>query len=91
MQKPVPSFSRIRQLEERARIMRCAPTPSEAALWRLLSARKLDVSFRRQVVVAGRFIADFAAPAARLIVEVDGGYHAHRAGDYGVAVRSRTN
>ncbi len=78
MQKPVPSFARLRQLEERARIMRCALTPSEAALWRLLSARKLGVSFRRQLVVGGRYIADFAAPAVRLIVEVDGGYHARR-------------
>ena len=44
--------------------MCCAPTPSEAAPWRLLSARELRVSFRRQVVVGGRFIADIAAPAA---------------------------
>jgi very-short-patch-repair endonuclease len=28
--------------------------------------------------VVGRFIADFAAPSVRLIVEVDGGYHARR-------------
>jgi very-short-patch-repair endonuclease len=27
---------------------------------------------------ARRYIADFAAPAARLIVEVDGGYHSKR-------------
>ena len=27
---------------------------------------------------AGRFIADFVAPAARLAVEVDGEYHARR-------------
>ena len=78
MQKPLPSFSRRRELEERARKMRCAPTWSEAALWRLISARKLGVSFRRQVVVGGRYIADFAASSVRLIVEVDGGYHARR-------------
>ncbi len=69
MQKPVSSFSRRRELEERARRMRCAPTWSEAALWRLISARKLGVSFRRQVVVGGRYIADLAA----------GGYHGRRA------------
>jgi very-short-patch-repair endonuclease len=28
-------------------------------------------------VIAG-YIVDFAAPAARLVVEVDGGYHAQR-------------
>jgi very-short-patch-repair endonuclease len=35
------------------------------------------VWFRRQVVI-GHFIVDFLAPAARVIVEVDGGYHATR-------------
>jgi adenine-specific DNA-methyltransferase len=29
-------------------------------------------------VVIGRFIADFVAPAARIVVEIDGGYHAQR-------------
>jgi len=36
------------------------------------------VQFRRQVPVAGRFIADFLAPSIALIVEVDGGYHSRR-------------
>jgi very-short-patch-repair endonuclease len=35
------------------------------------------VWFRRQVVI-GHFIVDFLAPRKRLIVEVDGGYHATR-------------
>jgi very-short-patch-repair endonuclease len=34
------------------------------------------VQFRRQVVI-GRHITDFCASSIRLIVEVDGGYHAH--------------
>jgi very-short-patch-repair endonuclease len=29
-------------------------------------------------VVIRRFIVDFVAPSARLVVEVDGGYHARR-------------
>jgi len=66
-------------LEGRARQMRSALTPSEALLWRALRGKQLGVVFRRQVVVGG-FIADFAAPAARLIVEVDGGVHAERRG-----------
>ena len=33
--------------------------------------------FHRQVVIA-RFIVDFAAPAARLAIEVDGEYHSRR-------------
>ncbi len=66
-------------LAERARGMRFSLTDSESALWRALSGRKvLGVQFRRQVPLAGRFIADFAAPRAKLVVEVDGGWHRGR-------------
>lgn len=65
-------------LAERAHGMRHAPTASEAALWRLISAKKLGVAFRRQVPLAGRYIGDFVAPTARLVVEVDGASHARR-------------
>ena len=64
-------------IELRARQMRSAPTPAEARLFQAISAKKLGVVFRRQVVL-GRFIADLVAPAARLIVEVDGAHHARR-------------
>jgi very-short-patch-repair endonuclease len=37
----------------------------------------LGVTFRRQVVVGGA-ITDFCAPVARVIVEVDSGYHKRR-------------
>jgi very-short-patch-repair endonuclease len=57
-----------------ARRMRKEPTLSERRLWTELSGGKLGVWFRRQVVV-GTNIADFLAPARKLIVEVDGGYH----------------
>lgn len=57
--------------------MRSALTPSEQALWALLRDKQLGVWFRRQVPI-GRFIADFAAVGVRLVVEVDGGYHANR-------------
>lgn len=66
-------------LGERAHAMRQSPTHSEAALWRLLSGRKLGVQFRRQVPLAGRYIADFLAQSARLVVEVDGTSHHGRA------------
>jgi very-short-patch-repair endonuclease len=64
-------------LELRARQMRCAMTPSEQALWAALRGYRLGVYFRCQVVV-GSFIVDFLAPTPRVIVEVDGGYHARR-------------
>jgi very-short-patch-repair endonuclease len=58
--------------------MRATITPSEAALWPVLSGIKLGITFRRQCVIV-RFIADFAAPSIKLVVKTDGGYHARRA------------
>jgi very-short-patch-repair endonuclease len=55
--------------------MRQLSTPSERALWQLLRAGQLGVHFRRQVPLLGCCIVDFCALAARLVVEVDGGYH----------------
>lgn len=72
--------SRSNLLAARAHGMRFSPTYSEALLWSRLRARKLGVTFRRQAVI-GSSIFDFVAPAARLIVEVDGdAYHSARAG-----------
>ena len=68
---------RTAQLRERAAGMRHSPAPSESALWEAIRGGKLGVAFRRQVVV-GSAIVDFAAPEARLAVEVDGPYHARR-------------
>jgi very-short-patch-repair endonuclease len=68
------------RLELFARQHRSRPTQSEARLWSALKDRQLGVSFRRQVPVAGRFIADFCAPSIQLIVEVDGPIHARRPG-----------
>ena len=50
-------------------------TDSEARLWLALRSHQLGVQFRRQVVLLG-YIVDFFAPTARLVVEVDAGYHA---------------
>jgi very-short-patch-repair endonuclease len=54
--------------------MRHSPTDGETALWRLLQRRQLAVSFKRQVPLLG-YIVDFYASEAKLVVEVDGGYH----------------
>ncbi len=62
-------------LSERARSMRHNLTESERTLWRQLSGKKLGVTFRRQVPVGGKYTADFIAPAAKLIVEVDDRSH----------------
>jgi very-short-patch-repair endonuclease len=76
---PSSKYSRAHQalVVQRAIAMRASLTPSERALWALLRGKQLGVWFRRQVPL-GRFVADFVAPSARLVVEVDGGYHARR-------------
>jgi very-short-patch-repair endonuclease len=66
------------RLASHAARMRHAPTPSEARLFEALRGRRLGVAFRRQVPVLGRFIVDLLAPAVRLVVEIDGPYHAQR-------------
>ena len=66
------------ELEQYAWRNRRAPTESEARLWAALRGCKLGVQFRRQVPLAGRYIVDFVAPAAGLVIEVDGAYHSKR-------------
>ena len=57
--------------------MRRAMTPAELKLWNELRAHRLSgLSFRRQMPIAG-YIVDFACPAHKLIVEVDGSQHGH--------------
>lgn len=57
-----------------ARGLRRALSPPEVLLWQRLRLRPCGVKFRRQHPV-GRYVADFYAPDARLIVEVDGVAH----------------
>lgn len=58
---------------------RATPTESERLLWSRINNRQLGVWFRHQVPI-GNAIADFAAPSAKLIVEVDGSFHCTRRG-----------
>jgi very-short-patch-repair endonuclease len=59
--------------------MRLAQTESEQKLLAALRGGRVGgVAFRRQVVIGER-IVDFVALAAKLVVEVDGGYHSVRA------------
>ncbi len=57
--------------------MRRNLTVSESALWLHLASKRLGVAFRRQVPL-DRYVVDFLAPSARLIVEVDGLWHNRR-------------
>ncbi|MET4595620.1 MULTISPECIES: endonuclease domain-containing protein [unclassified Sphingomonas] len=68
-------------LLDRAKRMRCEPTPAEAMLWRHLRGRQIGgVKFTRQFVI-GPYIADFAAREAKLVIEVDGDTHSDQARD----------
>ena len=63
------------QLKNRARSLRANLTDAEQRLWaRLRRKQILGVQVYRQKPV-GNYIADFYAPAARLVVEVDGSQH----------------
>lgn len=57
---------------DRARRLRREQTYAERLLWEALRNRKMN--FRRQAPL-GRFIADFAHLASRLVIEVDGPFH----------------
>jgi BirA family biotin operon repressor/biotin-[acetyl-CoA-carboxylase] ligase len=50
-------------------------TEAEKRLWRELREVLTSVRFRRQHPI-GRHIVDFACPAAKLAIELDGGQHA---------------
>jgi very-short-patch-repair endonuclease len=60
----------------RARYLRRNMTEAERLLWKMLRRKQFDgFRFRRQHPI-GPYIADFFCPAAKLIVELDGGQHA---------------
>jgi|SRR5690348_421983 len=71
MRRTIDSFRR-----DTARRLRANATGAEDMLWRhLRRSPVLGTHFRRQVPI-GRYVADFACMAARLVVEVDGSQHA---------------
>jgi very-short-patch-repair endonuclease len=50
-------------------------TEAEKRLWVAIREAFVDIRFRRQHPI-GRYIVDFACPAAKLVIELDGGQHA---------------
>ena len=62
-------------LKENAKYSRAHPTQAEAIMWQLLKGKQLGISFRRQHIF-GEYIVDFVCLECKLVVEIDGGYHA---------------
>ena len=63
-----------------ARRLRREATQVEWRLWNALRENKLPWKFRRQHPI-GRRIADFACPARKLVIELDGSQHADSRSD----------
>jgi very-short-patch-repair endonuclease len=58
------------------RKLRNSLTPPEVVLWSYISNKQLmGLRFRRQYGV-GRYVVDFYCPKKRLVIEIDGSYHA---------------
>ena len=65
----------IKRIRNFAKKMRPELTNAEAAMWRLLRGRRLELfKFRRQVPFQS-YILDFVCFERRLIVEIDGSQH----------------
>ncbi|MCB2051870.1 MAG: endonuclease domain-containing protein [Novosphingobium sp.] len=66
-------------MRDRSRSLRSNSTDAERKLWQQLRNRNFaGAKFRRQVQI-GSYIVDFLCPAARIVVEVDGGQHSREA------------
>ena len=64
-----------KDLKQFSRSLRTNMTEAEQFLWRRLRARQIDgVQFYRQKPLLS-FIVDFYCPAAKLVIELDGGQH----------------
>ncbi|WP_187970347.1 endonuclease domain-containing protein [Aquibium microcysteis] len=77
------------QNRPRAKAMRRRMTDAELKFWNAVRAHRLmGMGFRRQFPI-GPYIVDFACPAYRIIVEIDGSQHGDDQAIRKDAVRSR--
>jgi very-short-patch-repair endonuclease len=61
-----------------ARTLRRRETGVERRVWQALRSRRIaGLKFRRQHPI-GPYVADFACPEAKLVIEIDGYWHAGR-------------
>lgn len=63
--------------KQRARDLRSTPTEAERRLWFFLRRNNFGCHFKRQYPI-GPYFADFACVKFKLVIEIDGGQHAHQ-------------
>ncbi|MBI2254608.1 MAG: DUF559 domain-containing protein [Proteobacteria bacterium] len=85
LQSSPPLRGRVREggvsplAQSASKKLRSNMTDAEKKLWRMLRRKQFaGHRFRRQAPI-GTYIVDFFCPAAKLIIELDGGQHADRA------------
>lgn len=76
-------YDAYQKIFENARFLKKVMTPAEELLWQQLRGRRFKGhKFRRQHPLKS-FIADFYCHSAKLVIEIDGGYHnTHEAKNY---------
>ena len=72
-----PCFFRASpEIKERAKALRKRMTTYEKILWQVLRKNRLRYFYFRRQHPISRFIVDFYCHDLRLVIEIDGGYHA---------------
>lgn len=68
-------FNKKSQAVKRRILRKNAPSP-EHILWQAIRNRKINgQKFKRQFSI-GRYVVDFYSPSLRLVIEIEGDYHA---------------
>jgi very-short-patch-repair endonuclease len=71
----------VKELRDVARALRKLSTDTEVYLWRYLRDRQIEgFKFRRQQPV-GSYVVDFVNLEKKVVIELDGGQHAHHPDD----------
>ncbi len=64
-----------RKLKERSQQLRLGMTAAETFLWSKIKVKQVKSHWFYRQKPVGEYIADFYCPAAKLVIEVDGGQH----------------
>ena len=68
-------------IKDFSRKMRKEMTPQELKIWNFIRKEQLGIKFRRQHPIDNKYIADFACPEQKIIIEIDGSQHIESTND----------